>query len=243
MSDQKLYALGRVLRQRHADPASAGKLRARIVTTLQAKADGSRWRAGQVIVALVLAAASSAWAAGRYAPQLEQFVEQLKLTKDDRVVQPSSVRISAPPAKAAAVSATSTPKSVAAPVTVDKEPTVVAKKQTVRVERTVSTAPSPESVADEDVNWEAQELEAYRVAHDSHFRHQDYRLAQMLWLQYLQSFPNGKLAPEAKYNRAVALLKLGDDEQAHQEFEQLLQEPRLAYRHGDIRAMLGLRSP
>ena len=190
MSDQKLYALGRVLRQRHADPASAGKLRARIVTTLQAKADGSRWRAGQVIVALVLAAASSAWAAGRYAPQLEQFVEQLKLTKDDRVVQPSSVRISAPPAKAAAVSATSTPKSVAAPVTVDKEPTVVAKKQTVRVERTVSTAPSPESVADEDVNWEAQELEAYRVAHDSHFRHQDYRLAQMLWLQYLQSFPN-----------------------------------------------------
>jgi len=238
MSDEKLNALSRVLRQRYANPVDAGQLRVRIVTSLQTKADRSRWRLGQVIAAFVLAAASSAWAVGRYAPQIEQLVHRT-FAGSKRIAKPSAVRIAVPPAKVPEAPPSPGATDIVPALTVKETPTAVSEKPTPQREKRMEVLPEP--VMDEVSNEDAQELDAYQAAHDAHFKTQDYRIAQMLWLQYLQSFPNGRLAPEAKYNRAVALLRLGDQEQANREFQQLLQESRLAYRHGEI--LRFLRAP
>lgn len=53
------------------------------------------------------------------------------------------------------------------------------------------------------------ELSAYRAAHDIHFKRNDPKAALAAWDAYLATFPNGKLAPEARYARALVLVKLG----------------------------------
>jgi TolA-binding protein len=52
------------------------------------------------------------------------------------------------------------------------------------------------------------ELAAYRVAHTAHFRGTDPVAALAAWDRYLARFPNGRLAPDARYDRALVLVKL-----------------------------------
>ncbi|MGE3547948.1 MAG: hypothetical protein AB7L28_28750, partial [Kofleriaceae bacterium] len=52
------------------------------------------------------------------------------------------------------------------------------------------------------------ELASYRRAHQLHFRGGDPAQALAAWDDYLKAFPDGKLAPEARYDRALALVKL-----------------------------------
>ena len=52
------------------------------------------------------------------------------------------------------------------------------------------------------------ELAAYRHAHELHFRGGDPKAALRAWDDYLAKFPNGALAPEARYDRALVLVKL-----------------------------------
>jgi TolA-binding protein len=68
---------------------------------------------------------------------------------------------------------------------------------------TASPAPSPSSSLPPD-----PELAAYRAAHRLHFHSTDTVAALAAWDHYLAEFPNGKLAPEARYDRALLLVKL-----------------------------------
>jgi hypothetical protein len=52
------------------------------------------------------------------------------------------------------------------------------------------------------------ELVAYRRAHELHFRGSDPKAALRAWDDYLAKYPNGALAPEARYDRALVLVKL-----------------------------------
>jgi hypothetical protein len=52
------------------------------------------------------------------------------------------------------------------------------------------------------------ELAAYRVAHEAHFRGTDPKAALAAWDAYLAKFPNGRLVLEARYDRALILIKL-----------------------------------
>jgi len=53
------------------------------------------------------------------------------------------------------------------------------------------------------------ELAAYGRAHTLHFRGSDPKAALAAWDAYLAAYPDGKLAIDARYNRALALVKLG----------------------------------
>lgn len=52
------------------------------------------------------------------------------------------------------------------------------------------------------------ELAAYRVAYDAHFHGAAPAAALAAWDAYLAAYPNGKLATDARYNRAIILVKL-----------------------------------
>jgi hypothetical protein len=67
------------------------------------------------------------------------------------------------------------------------------------------TAAKPESVVTPAPD---AELAAYRTAHALHFRGSDPTAALSAWDALLAKFPSGRLAPEARFNRALTLIKL-----------------------------------
>jgi TolA-binding protein len=60
------------------------------------------------------------------------------------------------------------------------------------------------------------ELDLYERAHRAHFHEGSARAALRLWNEYLARFPHGRLLPEAQFNRAVCLVRLGDIERARE---------------------------
>jgi hypothetical protein len=70
------------------------------------------------------------------------------------------------------------------------------------------TPPAPSSSATRAPA--ADELTLYKQAHRAHFTERDYARALTAWDRYLASAPGGTFALEARYNRAIALHRLGN---------------------------------
>jgi TolA-binding protein len=49
----------------------------------------------------------------------------------------------------------------------------------------------------------------YARAHEAHFTHDDPARALTAWNRYLAAYPRGAFAPDARYNRALCMLRLG----------------------------------
>jgi TolA-binding protein len=60
----------------------------------------------------------------------------------------------------------------------------------------------------------AAEESAYEAAHRVHFTERDPTKALAAWDAYLSTYPDGRFALEARYNRALALVRLGRTEEA-----------------------------
>ena len=60
-----------------------------------------------------------------------------------------------------------------------------------------------------DVPVSEEEFQRYRAAHVAHFNRKDPAAALAAWSDYLTHSSTGRLAVEARYNRALCLLKLG----------------------------------
>ena len=58
------------------------------------------------------------------------------------------------------------------------------------------------------------DLALYRKAHQAHFRARDFAAALRGWNAYLTEFPRGTFAVEARYNRAICLVRLGQKDEA-----------------------------
>src|SRR5690606_9995452 len=56
----------------------------------------------------------------------------------------------------------------------------------------------------------------YRAAHETHFVARDWSRALRAWDDYLAAYPKGRFAPEARYNRALALVRLGRRDEARE---------------------------
>jgi len=72
----------------------------------------------------------------------------------------------------------------------------------------------PTRAPEEERPISEEEYERYRVAHDAHFVRKDPAAALTAWSEYLSHSPTGRLAVEARYNRALCLLKLGRNREA-----------------------------
>jgi hypothetical protein len=90
---------------------------------------------------------------------------------------------------------------------------VAARPSATRPEREappVESINTPEPEADRD----AGTLSLYKRAHKLHFQDQNWAQALDAWNDYLREQPNGSLSVEARYNRALALARLGRRDEA-----------------------------
>lgn len=82
------------------------------------------------------------------------------------------------------------------------------------------------------------ELAAYRSAHALHFRGNDPAAALAAWDALLAKFPSGRLAPEARFNRAVALVKLSRWSDARAALAPFASAPAGSYRQREATQLL-----
>jgi hypothetical protein len=91
-------------------------------------------------------------------------------------------------------------------------------------------APKPNSSSDE--------LALYGRAHDLHFHGNDTGKALSAWSLYLTKFPQGQLAPEARYNRAICLFRLGRVEDAKVALSELAASAPAAHQRTQAKRLL-----
>ena len=92
------------------------------------------------------------------------------------------------------------------------------------------STPSPAEAENEAV--------AYGRAHRAHFVENAPALALAAWNSYLAAFPHGSLAPEASFNRAICLIRLGRYAQATRALRRFANRPAGGYRREDARQLL-----
>ena len=96
----------------------------------------------------------------------------------------------------------------------------------------VEPAPAPELAPDPD-------LALYRVAHNAHFRARDFRAALRGWDAYLNAYPRGTFAVEARYNRAICLVRLDQKDEARRALSPFAKgEVAHGYRQAEAKKLL-----
>lgn len=226
--DPRLDELVAALRDTpRSSPLQADATRRRVLDTLDQRARGRRRRVTLAAIGLMLGTGTMSWAAtgGRLQPLLARIgigepapvaapaapppVEAV--TADEVVRRPAQVTIAAlertvvpeavPPVDVGLADARPRSEQTeerARPVVVDDAPARSAPRPIERA------APDP-LVAEASGDDEAR----YRRAHELHFRGGDAAAALAAWDDYLAVYPSGRLAIEARWNRALALAKLG----------------------------------
>ena len=81
-------------------------------------------------------------------------------------------------------------------------------------------------------------LTLYRTAHTAHFVDHDPVRALVGWDAYLTAAPNGPFAPEARYNRALSLVRLGRTTEARAALEPFASGAYGSYRKDEAGALL-----
>jgi hypothetical protein len=131
----------------------------------------------------------------------------------------SRAAVTAPPATAPAIAATAVPRDSTSRTTGAESSTAIPSgSSSPRVAPPVpSTTPSSSSSSprvttsvrgDSNASKPDGELAAYRIAHNAHFRGTDPKAALAAWDSYLAKFPGGRMALDARYDRALVLVKL-----------------------------------
>src|SRR5262249_54070504 len=82
------------------------------------------------------------------------------------------------------------------------------------------------------------ELELYREAHRAHFGGHDSAAALAAWDAYLQKSPKGRFALEARYNRALCLVRLDRKAEARAALEPFARGAFGAYRKREATELL-----
>ncbi|GEM_PF-398286 len=97
-----------------------------------------------------------------------------------------------------------------------------------------ASAPTPAATTSAPDPHAALFAEAHRI----HFGERDPARALAAWDRYLSAAPNGRFAPEARYNRALALVRLGRTAEARQELTAFADGLYGEYRRADAQALL-----
>jgi TolA-binding protein len=89
----------------------------------------------------------------------------------------------------------------------------------------------------------SEEERLYGRAHEAHFGGREPRAALAAWNLYLRRYPRGAFAPEARYNRALALLRLGRVEAAVAALRPFAAGAFGAYRRDEATALIAAVPP
>ncbi len=213
----------RALRETTADEEAGHRFtRARVMASLHQGTVRRRTRLAFVLPLAASFVAASAWgvSSGKAQSFLREVGESVgilpaappaeapasKPRKGPRVTTPPPKAAEEKPAeKAPEVTPEEKPIEV---VPVEPAPAVAPEKAPVRTSSSSTASAAPAASAPDP------ELELYRDAHRAHFQDQDTLRALGGWNRYLERNPNGRFALEARYNRALCLVRLGRKDEA-----------------------------
>jgi TolA-binding protein len=82
------------------------------------------------------------------------------------------------------------------------------------------------------------EVASYRQAHRTHFDGAPPSVALAAWDKYLAAYPAGSFAPDARFNRALCLLRLGRNADARAALAPFAQAPAGGYRQAEAASLL-----
>lgn len=231
MTDDLLKAATRALREESADEGADGRsTRARVMASLHQGTVKRRTRLAFILPIAACLAGGTAWGAatGRL-PAMFHAIGQV-------VGYPSREK---PPSRGTQTKPLS-PKSasIAAPPPVDALPPGTradAKPEPTKTEPVPSTKAAPATSS--SGSFHDTDGDLYRLAHEAHFGSHDYSRALAGWDAYLRAAPGGRLATEARYNRAICLLRLGRDDEARRALEPFA-SGLMGYRQTEARELL-----
>jgi hypothetical protein len=244
MSKDLLAEATRALREAESiTEFEARATRTRVLTGLQQTRVRHRTRLAFLLPIAASFVAVSAWgaASGRARLALEEL---------ERFV---GIPVSAP------ISAKATPKRRAAPPLSDApspEPALLeaspepepepepakAAPFVARAESSTRAMVGPSS-SSRPAEREDPSLALYRSAHRAHFVDHDPARALSGWDAYLGAAPNGVFAPEARYNRALSLVRLGRTQEARSALEPFANGAYGGYRKDEAKALLDRIGP
>jgi hypothetical protein len=87
------------------------------------------------------------------------------------------------------------------------------------------------------------EASLYAAAHHAHFEARDPEAALRAWNAYLAAYPDGRFALEARYNRALALVRLGRAADARAALAPFADGSYGGYRRAEARALMDALPP
>jgi hypothetical protein len=103
-----------------------------------------------------------------------------------------------------------------------------------------TAAPTTSTTPPVEAPWESGPAGAlYLAAHRAHFVSHDSEAALRAWDAYLAAEPHGRFEPEARYNRALCLLRLGRTAEARDALTPFAEGQYGNYRQREAAALLG----
>jgi TolA-binding protein len=231
MNDDLLKEATRALRAETGEASADGRFtRARVMASLHQGKIKRRTRLAFVLPIAACLAAGTAWGAatGRL-PAMFHALGQMVGYRS---------RPSAPEADAPQVPTARAPVALPeaeVPPPPEMPPATPASPAPAKLEPTSSAKPAPAASA--SAAFEDADGDLYRLAHEAHFTSHDYARALAGWDAYLKAAPGGRLSTEARYNRAICLLRLGRDAEARQALEPFA-SGKLGYRQNEARELL-----
>jgi hypothetical protein len=239
MSDDLLTRATAALRDETEDSEAGARFtRARVLASLKETRVKRRTRITFLLPLAACFAAATAWGtSGDNASRLVSFVTQAFQSEPAPAprAKPAglvSKRDVAPaPVVAAAVPSVTEPVAPP-PVAPEPIPEPVAVPEAPRTAR----APSPSATGSARVADPAHDL--YRAAHRAHFVEQDPGAALGAWDAYLRAAPGGRFSLEARYNRALCLIRLGRHEEARAALSPFAAGSYGEYRQAEAQALL-----
>ncbi|HXK17966.1 MAG TPA: hypothetical protein VNG33_09195 [Polyangiaceae bacterium] len=231
----------------------AQRVRARILVSARRANLRSLRRLSFVLPLVAVFAASAAFAARepRLRAALATRVEQLLGRKSTAPHAAAPFRRPAP----AAPPATETPRfetpaspakaaSGEAPAPIAIEALPLAEPAPANASGLRPSAPRPDARATSApeaavTDAASAELAAYRSAHRTHFDGGSPAASLLAWDHYLEDFPAGSFADDARFNRALCLIRLGRHADARTALQPFAAAPAGAYRQSEAASLLG----
>jgi len=247
MTEDLLAEATRALREtEEISEFEARATRARVMTGLHQTRVRRRTRLAFLLPIAASFVAVSAWGAAsgkarRVLEDIERFVG-VSVNTSSSTKPATSRRSTVPPRKAApSLPASSVPAEslpflpgealVAGPASAEHAPSAHSNPSAPRATPDASASPDRSERVDPS-------LALYRTAHTAHFVDRDPARALMAWDAYLSAAPNGAFAPEARYNRALSLVRLGRRSDARSALAPFANGVYGGYRKAEARALL-----
>ena len=235
MTDDLLKAATRALHEETADGGGDGRFtRARVIASLHQGKVKRRTRLAFILPMAACLAAGTAWGAatGRL-PAVFHAVGRL-VGYSSKTSAPKTEERRAPAVQTVAAAPEA---KLPPPVDVPAEPAPVVEVKPSPSKLEPATSAKPGAAASSSAAFQDADGDLYRLAHEAHFASHDYARALLGWNAYLEAAPGGRLATEARYNRAICLLRLGRDAEARQALEPFA-SGKMGYRQNEARQLL-----